>query len=366
MYRKPSFDEVFKAAHDAIRSLGTLGYRSCVIGDLACNLFGTSRRPEDADIVIFGTRRSSHSEELKRQLVSLNANFYLRDPKNASATYKSLWYRLPSWSCRVNLLASGIQDIPNIDASCISYVKGIPVMPLSIVLLLKLQSWICHRISSKPYLRIRQYADMEDIDFLLPLACEHRLKPCEEPFVRSSFILKSRARAWQYTVHYPASAERWRALGFIVCAPTPPPVHISKKESARPVKVATKAVANASTKVPKATIDAADSVTFEAAAIGKVAAKVSAKVTAPTRVSAEVSKSAKTPCKIPAKAPTKSIARPHAKGTMSLAAKTPAILPGFVPTSMTLEGGSNIPAQTRTTRRRKRALRNAVQQVTKS
>ncbi|TDL18252.1 hypothetical protein BD410DRAFT_504607 [Rickenella mellea] len=209
-------DQAYLPTHkDTVSTLRLLGFQSAFVGGVACRLFGNTRDPADIDIVVLDNSYSQ--ESMKAMLVGQNDKFYLVRSKNPYATYRVLWYRLSSYrSCKVDLLQPGVMNIPTVDASRIKTIDGIPVMPFSVVLLLKLQAWSDHRVALKSYLRVKQHTDVADILRLLPIAKTRKVKPREDSWLPSSFITAAEGRVTSFVTNFPASGEGWKALGFDV------------------------------------------------------------------------------------------------------------------------------------------------------
>jgi hypothetical protein len=179
---------------------------------------------KDIDILCLATHLGQ--EELKRQLVAYNSNFYVVPSRDPNATYKVLWYRFPSTgsSVKVDILLPGVMDIPNIATSRIDYGasggRELPVAPLSLVFLLKLQAWSQHRASSISRFYQKQYTDHSDITHLLPVLAMKGIKPNEESYLPTSFRDEAVRRVREYTRQYPESISNWRNIGYDV-APLP-------------------------------------------------------------------------------------------------------------------------------------------------
>jgi hypothetical protein len=158
-------------------------------------------------------------EQLKARLIALDPRFYTVASKDPYATYRVLWFRLPTYttgysyayrdrSCKVDLLLPGIMNIPFVPKERIYKVRDegknylsskslaysssssygsrsqsssnsdpLPLMPFLPLLLLKLQAWQDHGESSKLYMRQKQPTDVLDITELLALAVK---KYCSE------------------------------------------------------------------------------------------------------------------------------------------------------------------------------------------
>lgn len=171
---------------------------------------------QDVDLVVLTTRYSQ--EHIKQILIDADSQFYLVPSKDPYATYKVLWYRLGSYAgrCKVDVLQPGIMNIPNVPIQHIETIKGLPVMPLTLLLFMKLQAWTDHRDSSKHYMRSKQYTDLVDISKLLDIAVErgevmgHSAKWMPEEFVRSAV-----GRMKEHITLLPdAKAKQWRIIGY--------------------------------------------------------------------------------------------------------------------------------------------------------
>ncbi|KAJ6450364.1 hypothetical protein C8R45DRAFT_1224099 [Mycena sanguinolenta] len=216
----PRLDEVERVAQAAVTALLTAGIRSCLVGGMACSIYGNSRVPGDVDIVCLTDTLTQ--EALKAILVATDSNFYTVASKDPFATYRVLWYRLGyRRSCKVDVLQPGIMNIPAVPVPRIAYRKrrsDLPLMPFLPLLLLKLQAWMDHRAEVKPYLHAKQYVDVRDIGELLELATEKydvNIK-LDAKWLPESFLRAAVARVKAYVKCFPDSAEQWRSIGFRV------------------------------------------------------------------------------------------------------------------------------------------------------
>ncbi|KAK0185400.1 hypothetical protein F5146DRAFT_937573, partial [Armillaria mellea] len=145
-----------------------------ILGSRACYLYGNGHLPNDVDIL-----NSSHTcnlESIKAFLVTKNPNrFYLVDAKTPGATWKVLWYhdcglKGKLKKTKVDILKPGVLHLLMIFSEAIVDMQGIPVVPMSILLLHKLQGWRDNMNSPIPHLRSKQDADAGDICLLLRIA----------------------------------------------------------------------------------------------------------------------------------------------------------------------------------------------------
>ncbi|KAK0492389.1 hypothetical protein EDD18DRAFT_1079881 [Armillaria luteobubalina] len=218
---------VFRAAEEVTRILRQAGYTFAIIGSTACYLYGNERRPNDIDIVI-----SSHACDLEflKSLVAIYnpVNFGLVDAKTPGATRQVLWYqdyvdgRLEK--TKVDILKPGILNLPMIFSEAIVDKQGLPVVPMSILLLHKLQGWKDNMDSDIPRLRNKCDADAGDIFSLLEIIIESMgLKERQNSVHWKQFALdrfdeefrgNTERRVRLFCSIYPQYREMWKKLGW--------------------------------------------------------------------------------------------------------------------------------------------------------
>ncbi|KAJ7472910.1 hypothetical protein B0H11DRAFT_1843937 [Mycena galericulata] len=216
----PRLDEVERVARAAVTALLGAGIRTCIVGGMACSIYGNERVPSDVDIVCL---TDAHTQAtLKATLVAVDSNFYTVASKDPFATYRVLWYRLGfRRSCKVDVLTPGIMNIPSVPIPRIAYRRSrsdLPLMPFLPLLLLKLQAWMDHGEAEKFYLRIKQHVDARDITDLLELAVSKYgidLKK-DGKWLPDSFVQAAVKRVKAYVKCFPESAGRWKEIGFRV------------------------------------------------------------------------------------------------------------------------------------------------------
>jgi len=201
-----------------IETLRALGIECCLMGSMACKLYGTTRTPNDIDVLCLN---SPHDQEtLKRVLTQAKSRFYLVPAKDPAATYKVLWYRFHSVVSHVNvkvdLLYPGILDIPKIPVSEIdtNNIHGLPCLPLSHLLLLKLQGWVHHGEAEQAFKRMKQPADVQDINDLLRISRRKSIRPSDDPHIPVTLKRISESRIAKYVEKRPESERDWTELGF--------------------------------------------------------------------------------------------------------------------------------------------------------
>ncbi|PBK61711.1 hypothetical protein ARMSODRAFT_896404 [Armillaria solidipes] len=218
---------VFRAAKELTRILRDRGCTFAILGSTACYLYGNDRLPNDIDIVM-----SSHTcdlELLKRNLVTENPHhFQLVDAKTPGATWKVLWYQDyvegKLAKTKVDILKPGVLSLPMIFSEAIVDKQGLPVVPMSILLLHKLQGWKDNMDSDLPRLRNKQDADAGDICSLLRIIIEgmsmqertnttHWKRFALERF-DEEFRRETEQRVSLFCSRFPEYREMWKTLGW--------------------------------------------------------------------------------------------------------------------------------------------------------
>lgn len=173
-------------------------------------------------------------------MAARDSNFFLAAPENPDATYKVLWYDIPSSvprsthsppiirPCRVNLFVPGVMNIPDVPRGCVMEIPsgkwmGLPLMPLIPLLMLKLQDWMVHSKPGVAFTR-RSVRTQRSVDFLT-------IGELLDVGVRRGYTVDA-YRAWlpvslfetaeeqipRYNIYNPIKADRWQRLGFTVAS----------------------------------------------------------------------------------------------------------------------------------------------------
>lgn len=210
--------EIYDISRRAVAIFARSGLTCCLTGGTACALYGTTRRPNDVDLIVL--THQHQQERLKQLLVCADSDFYTVAAKDPLATYRVLWCRLPGSSvhwrrCKVDILVPGVMNIPDIPRADALTISGLPVMPLVLLLCLKLQSWADHRAAVRYYLVQKQHDDVRDIGELLVImesrgtrfngAALRRLPPT----LADATIQRLR----EFVSMYPSSRAKWQAVG---------------------------------------------------------------------------------------------------------------------------------------------------------
>ncbi|KZT63378.1 hypothetical protein DAEQUDRAFT_770676 [Daedalea quercina L-15889] len=193
--------ELHDIAKKAARIFARYGLGCCLTGGVACALYGTTRSPNGVDLVVLTSEHEQ--EELKRMLVAADAQFYLVPSKDPFATYK------------VDLLAPGIMHIPDVPARRVETIRGLPAMPLMLLLLMKLQAWTDHRDSPKHYMRPKQWDDVHDIAQLLDVAAARgETLGAQTRWLPADFVDAGMRRIREHVASFPETKAKWKAVGY--------------------------------------------------------------------------------------------------------------------------------------------------------
>ncbi|KAG7440675.1 uncharacterized protein BT62DRAFT_1012449 [Guyanagaster necrorhizus] len=226
-------EEILKTAHAAIDAFLSLGIVGCLFGSVACLCYGTTRVPNDIDIVITSPNPYGglwEQEDLKDLLVQTDDKFYVVSSKNPFANYRLLYYDLSGTSrvsrdlrrcCKVDVLVPGSMNIPPIPPSSIIWqLEKLPVMPFILLLLMKLQGWMDHGNSAALHIQAKQPIDVRDIRELLALSLVPRttnqnawMMMKREGWIPQSFVDEGQMRVREFVRRYPDTEKKWRQIG---------------------------------------------------------------------------------------------------------------------------------------------------------
>ncbi|KAJ7045141.1 hypothetical protein C8F04DRAFT_1067853 [Mycena alexandri] len=216
---------VITAAETAINIFRQHNLPVAIFGSLACKLYGNSRCPKDADLLVFPPNGDIDAEILKRLLVaSAPRFFYLKNARDPAATYRILWFHHPSSrrETKVDILVPGAMSLPFIPLPRIRWAFGLPLAPFSFILLHKLKGWADHRDAPETFKRVRQTTDAADVRRLLDIGAEMQTLQGVPVWWEDSELFDatlqedSVVRVREYCVEFPGRAEQWRSLGFDV------------------------------------------------------------------------------------------------------------------------------------------------------
>ncbi|THH17234.1 hypothetical protein EW146_g3535 [Bondarzewia mesenterica] len=172
---RPTTQEIRTIAKRTCHILQRNDLPCCLMGSAAAWLWGTTRTPNDIDVVVI--TEQFDPEYIKQLLVEEDDRFYLIPSRRRGAAYEVLWCRLPGFrtsrrACKVDILIPGILNIPWINDDELRYISNIPVMPLLCLLVLKTQGWWDNRTSFRQDLRNKESGDIADVMGLLTVASD--------------------------------------------------------------------------------------------------------------------------------------------------------------------------------------------------
>ncbi|KAJ7842279.1 hypothetical protein B0H14DRAFT_2781565 [Mycena olivaceomarginata] len=207
---------VLTAAETAVNILRQNNLPAAIFGSLACKLYGNSRCPKDADILVLTSVSDITAEILKQLLVAAAPRlFYLKNSRDPAATYRILWFRQrPGRRETKGPCLSHSFPLPRI-----RWVSGLPLAPFCFILLHKLKGWADHRDAPEGFKRARQSTDAADVRRLLDIVTEMRALQAAPSWKEDLELFDAElqadsvVRVQQYCVEFPGRAKRWRSLG---------------------------------------------------------------------------------------------------------------------------------------------------------
>ncbi|KAK0491957.1 hypothetical protein EDD18DRAFT_530548 [Armillaria luteobubalina] len=219
---------VFQGALDATRVLQDSGYSCAIFGSAACYPYGNKRHPKDVDILVSS---SADAEVVKARMVKrLPVHFSLVKAQTPGATYKILWYRyhhitggrIVSRQTKVDIVMAGAMMLPFLSSKSAVTKESLPVVPLEVLLLHKLQGWHAHLTAPEPYKQRKQTADVVDIRRILKivLQCltgtERSWARVALSFFQDAFQHLTMDRVKLFCSAFPDCRDDWYQLGFEV------------------------------------------------------------------------------------------------------------------------------------------------------
>ncbi|KAI0061093.1 hypothetical protein BV25DRAFT_1826943 [Artomyces pyxidatus] len=198
------------------------GLNCCLMGSAASALWGTTRTPNDIDMVVMTCVYSQ--ERLKEFIIAADSTYYLVASTNWRNSYKVLWHRVqgrPGVVCKVDILVPPTLMIPMIPSNHIVWVRDVPIMPLLSLLLLKLKGWEDHRTatSRRPDLIAKQHVDVKDIAELLAIAAQRGVRRTDDQWLCLSFRSTSKRRIRTFVQMHPGTLQAWQELGLSPVGP---------------------------------------------------------------------------------------------------------------------------------------------------
>ncbi|KAK0462279.1 uncharacterized protein EV420DRAFT_1265780 [Desarmillaria tabescens] len=226
----PSYDRnavAFRAAREATRILREQGYTFAIFGSLACYLYGNNRIPNDVDIVI--SSYACDPEAIKTLLVAANPElFYLVPSKSPQSSWNVLWYcdrrDKNKEKTKVDILRAGTHQLPILFSEAIVDKQGLPVVPISMLLLHKLKGWRDRMDSPEERHRRKYHSDARDVLSLLVIIVQgmNKQERKDATWWRNFslerfddvFRYETDQRVTDFFYRFPESGEMWRILGW--------------------------------------------------------------------------------------------------------------------------------------------------------
>ncbi|KAK0491958.1 hypothetical protein EDD18DRAFT_1358382 [Armillaria luteobubalina] len=220
---------VFQAAIDAISLLRDSAYSCAIFGSAACYLYGNERLPNDVDILVSS---EEGAEVIKGYLVSRDPHhFYLKKARTPGATYRVLWYRnrqkigekvTVTRQSKVDIVMAGTMMLPLLSSRSTIVKEALPLVPLEILLLHKLQGWHDHMTASEPHKQKKQTVDVADVRRTLKIVLQSAMGTKRSwarvalSFFQEEFQHFTMDRVKLFCSAFPDCRDDWFWLGFEV------------------------------------------------------------------------------------------------------------------------------------------------------
>jgi hypothetical protein len=182
-----------------------------------------NKHPQDIDIAVWDENEYLDPEDIKQSIVHADNRYYLEPSKRIGATHKILYCRLPGWGTdpqyrriKIDILVPPKINLPELDKSAQLTIKGLPVMPLLDLLVMKTQGWWDHGISDRADYIAKVPTDVSDIYALLDRAASEDAEDLVEAWaVRrpDNFTSYGFNLARRFVRAY-GQPGRWSRLGF--------------------------------------------------------------------------------------------------------------------------------------------------------
>ncbi|TFK18598.1 hypothetical protein FA15DRAFT_675147 [Coprinopsis marcescibilis] len=216
-------------AWDVVNTLRESGLRCAFFGCMGCRLYGNKRLPEDLDVLVLPLPGTSPDREVIEKGMARNSQFFTTPVVDAARAHSLFRYIPPHMTlppnfkkrfCKVDVVLPGPMNLPYLSEGQVNEVEGLPVVPVLVLLLHKLQGWE-DRLKSAEMHKFRQHiANVEDIKDLLGRVGEMPVKMfrpwSERELLGEGFVDASKARVKRFCARFPETAIHWEGLGFEV------------------------------------------------------------------------------------------------------------------------------------------------------
>ncbi|KAK0209840.1 hypothetical protein IW262DRAFT_1281008, partial [Armillaria fumosa] len=156
--------------------------------------------------------------------------FYFRWAKTPGATYQVLWYqqeinigeRVICRHTKVDIVMAGTMMLPFLSSRSAIVKNELPLVPLEVLLLHKLQGWRDHMTASEPYKQMKQTADVADIRCILKIVLrsltgnERSWASVALSFFQEEFRRLTVDRVKAFCSEFSDCQDDWYQLGFEV------------------------------------------------------------------------------------------------------------------------------------------------------
>ncbi|KIJ54999.1 hypothetical protein M422DRAFT_24856 [Sphaerobolus stellatus SS14] len=228
-------EEINKAALAAVNALKAIGITSCLVGSSSCFGHGTTRVPNDVDLLAFSDNYTS--ENIKRLIIEQSASFYLTPPEGPPRpALPYLWYSLEgnpdqsgdiSRTCRIDIIVGNTLSFAFPESKIVNASNtGLPLFPYIPALLSKVMAWALHIEESKnpEYNRIEKEMkasnDVRDIKEMLELDLEEKRKAGDgvnidtvKEWLPDWFVDKSLKQVKLFVREFPETITGWHGVG---------------------------------------------------------------------------------------------------------------------------------------------------------
>jgi hypothetical protein len=186
---------------------------------------GWYSKMQDIDIVVSKEFWEHFDEENIKYIIEVADRRYFREQSaQREATYHILYCRLPGWSTdpgrrvKIDILVPPTIGLPNITAAQAIRIKGIPVMPIFDLLVMRTVGWWVRSNSDRKDFNAKVKNDVREILALLERATKEGVwYDNEANKYRHTLEFMCRARTLlNYFVYFHGGDQQWTAIQFPV------------------------------------------------------------------------------------------------------------------------------------------------------
>ncbi|KAK0190128.1 hypothetical protein F5146DRAFT_1139668 [Armillaria mellea] len=152
---------VLQAAVDATRLLRDSGHLCAIFGSTACYLYGNKRQPNDLNILVSSSGNAEEGKRGGRTFQVLYYQQYLRI--GGGMVYKRT---------KVSIVTADTMMLLFLSSGSTVVKESLPLVPLEVLLLHKLQGWHDHMTAMEPHKQGKQHVDVADIRCTLKIVLQ--------------------------------------------------------------------------------------------------------------------------------------------------------------------------------------------------